>query len=88
MNPETLLRELEPLTHGARMRRMVEVGLQATTDSEVAAAIHALEQRGPYERRLALQSCYGSRDGAHVLRAVADSYHAIRGQAIVLAPLA
>lgn len=78
------MKELEPLTHDARMRRMLEVGRQAAQDAVVAAALTALEQGGFYERWLALQSCFGSRDGAHALRALVDPSRSIRGLALLL----
>jgi hypothetical protein len=88
MTPETLLAELEPLTHHARVRRMVELGRLAAADASVAATLAALEQGGFYERWLALQSCYGSRDGAQVVRALDHPSRLIRGAAIKLVALA
>jgi hypothetical protein len=88
MTPEELLAELVPLTHNARVRQMVELGRQAAADASIAATLAALEQRGFYERWLALQACYGSRDGAHVLRALGDASRMIRAAAIKLAALA
>ncbi len=87
MAPGDLLRELDGLTHAARMARMVEVGRQEAGDGSVARTIGALAGGGFYERRLALQSCFGSRDGARVLAALDDPSHAIRGLAISLVPL-
>jgi hypothetical protein len=87
MNPTRLLRELESLPHDARVRRMVELGRLAKSDASVAAAITLFERGGFYERWLALNSCYGSRDGAQVLRALADPSQAIRGAALKLAAL-
>src|SRR5919197_2120514 len=76
-----LLRELEPLRHVERVRRMVEIGRRA------AALVAALESGGTYERWLALVSCFGSRDAAHALRALTDSSRLVRGLAITLVPL-
>ncbi|MBI3972493.1 MAG: hypothetical protein HY332_14530 [Chloroflexi bacterium] len=87
MSPNELLRELEPLPHDDRMRRMVEVGRRAAVDPSVAATLASFEQGGFYERWLALQSCFGSRDGSHVLRALADPSRAIRRRAAGLAAL-
>ncbi len=87
MTPGDVLREVEGLTHAARMARIVEVGRQETGDGSVARAISALAGGGFYERYLALQSCFGSRDGARVLAALDDPSHAIRGLAISLVPL-
>jgi len=88
MTPNGLLRSLAGLTHDARMRRMVEVGRLAAVDGSVAATLAALEQQGFYERSLALQSCYGSRDGAHVVRAMSDPSSSIRALASQLLPMA
>lgn len=87
MTADWLPAELEPLTHAARMRRMVEVGRLAARDAGVADAVADLEQRGFYERSLALQSCFGSGDGAHALRALADPSRSIRGLALLLLAL-
>ncbi len=86
MTPAELLRELEPLTHAAQMRRMVEVGRAAARDSEAAATLAALEAGGFRERYLALQSCFGSGDSAHVLRALVDPLGTICGLAARLVP--
>jgi hypothetical protein len=82
-----LLRELERLTHAARMRRLVDVGRLSATDRSARSTLAALERSGPYERALALQSCYGSRDGAHVLRALADPSGSVRALALSLVAL-
>jgi hypothetical protein len=87
MSPAELLRELEPLTHAGRMRRMVELGRAAARDSESAATLAALEAGGFRERHLALQSCYGSGDAAHVLRALVDPSGTICGLAARLVPV-
>jgi hypothetical protein len=86
MSPEELLATLEKLTHNARMRWMVEMG-RISGDASVTATLAALEEGGFYERLLALQSCYGSRDGAHILRALGDPSRFIRAVAIKLATL-
>ena len=87
MTPDELLQQLELLTHDARMRQMVKIGQLSTSDTSVAATLNALEKGGFYERWLALQSCYGSRDGARALRAFADPSRVIRSLAQRLLPL-
>ena len=87
LTPASWLAEVEPLTDPARTRRMVELGRAATNDPTAAAVIKSLESGGWYERWLALRSCYDSRDGAHVLRAVADPSRLMRNLAICLAPM-
>lgn len=66
------------------MERMVKIGCDATVDANAAAILDALEQGGFYERRLALQSCNGSRDGVRVLRALSDPSRGIRTLAVAL----
>lgn len=87
MTLKTLLRELETLPHPARMKRMVEVGREAGSDLQTQAALDELERGGFYERRLALQSCFGSRDGARAMRALHDPSRLVRGLALKLAAL-
>ncbi len=89
--PVQMLQELEPLTHNARIERVIELGRQAskgvegTGGTDAAAILAAWEQGEYYERWLALYSCFGSRDSAHVLRSCADPSRLIRGLACNLA---
>ena len=83
----TLLMEFETLSDAQRLARMRELGQIADAGSEAAATISALEGGGSYERRLALHSCFTSRDGAHVLRALSDASRLVRGEAIALAAI-
>jgi hypothetical protein len=87
MKLKRLLQEFESLPHAARVRRMIELGHFAKSDADVAATITLFERGSFYERGLALNSCYSSRDGAQVLRALADPSQAIRGAALRLAAL-
>lgn len=87
MNATDLLRSLEPLAHDARVRRMVELGRQARSDSRTASLLAALEQGNWYARSLALYSCYGSADGNHALRALADLSQGLRSLALRLVAL-
>lgn len=87
MTVEQLLAELETLSHNAWMYRMVIVGRQAASDTEVRGTLNALAQGDMYRRMLALQACHGSRDGAHVLAALSDPSYTIRGRAISLVAL-
>jgi hypothetical protein len=82
MKPNSLLRELNVLTHDARMRRMAELGKTARTEPTVLTMLDTLEKRGFHERLLALQSCYGSRDAARALRAMADPSRTIQFRAL------
>lgn len=87
MNADQLLRQLEPLTYDARMRRMVELGRLAANDRAIASTLDALEKGNFYKRFLAIQSCYGSRDGARALRSLADPSRNIRAIALSLLAL-
>ncbi len=85
MTTEELLRELESQTHSQRVRAMVELGRQDTAENK--AIIAELERGDFYSRSLALYACYGSRDAAHVLRALHDPSRLMRGPAIRLVAL-
>lgn len=76
MTTEELLRGLEPQTHSQRIRAMVTLGSQKDAASQ--ANIAELERGGFYERSLALYACYGSRNAAHVLRALNDPSRLLR----------
>jgi hypothetical protein len=66
---------------------MAEVGRTAATDPSVAAVIAELAAGPFYERFLALRSCYGSRNGSLVLRALSDPSRIIQKGALKLIPL-
>ena len=87
MTPETLLSDLEPLSHAERIRSMVEIGRRSLTDSSVVAILATLERGDFYERLLSLQSCFGSYDGKHVLRSLNDPSRIIRSLAVSLVTL-
>ena len=87
MTRERLLRELESLTHDERMRRMFEVGRLSREDGTIEPILRELEDGGFYERRLALQSCYGSGDGVRVLRFIGDESQFLRSLSLRLAVL-
>jgi hypothetical protein len=82
---------LAKLTHAGRMRYMAAYGRAALDADRPGRArreiLAALERGNVFERAMALQSCYGSRDGAHVLRAFGDPSRKLRGLAETLAPL-
>ncbi len=87
LSADDLLAELELLSHNARMREMVAHGQAARGDAVLATTLGDLEGRGFYERYLAVSSCFGSRDGAHVARALGDPSRTIRALAGKLVPL-
>src|SRR4051812_39372601 len=86
MDAETLLTGLEPLAYKERVARMVGLGRQAREDPSLAAAIDALSRGGFYERQMALWSCAGSGDRAHVLRAAGEASALLGGLALDLLP--
>src|SRR5262249_37513677 len=64
---------------------MIELGRRR--DDESQALLAELSRGGFYERFLALHACFGSREGAPVIRALADRSRIVRGLAARLAPL-
>jgi hypothetical protein len=60
---------------------MVELGQQSLQNSQIATTIDRLATGDVYERLLAIQSCFGSRDGERVVRACEDPSRLIRGRA-------
>lgn len=83
MDTGSLLAELENETHNSRVKRMIALGRQARTDAATAALLQNLANNsGFYERLLALFSCHGSSDGAHVLRSLADESRFLRNLAV------
>jgi hypothetical protein len=87
MHHDDLLQEFQRLSYSERVQRMVDLGRRARSDTEAAAVLTSLEHGGFYERWLALQACYGSRDGASILRALSDPSQAIRSTALGLVAL-
>src|ERR1051326_220570 len=85
MTVDELLRDLETLSHTARVRRMIDLGRR--NDAESHALIAVLEAGGFYERSMALYSCFGSQNREQVLRALVDQLRIIRGLALRLLPL-
>jgi len=67
---------------------MVELGQAARHTPELASILTTLAQGNFYERFLSIYACFGSADGAHVLRALTDPSRSIRAVAIRLVPLA
>ncbi len=90
MNLDSLLSELEPLTHHARARRMVELGRRAASgDSDALACVGAMRSHESiYVRCLALQTVYGSRDAAVVLGCIGDVSRSVRRKAARLLRIA
>ena len=76
MRRDDLLRDLAALPYAGRMRRMVELGQRAAagpnTDAAIASVLAELRTGNGYERRLALQAAWGSRDPAVAADGAAD----------------
>ena len=87
MTPEQLFQECEMLTYKNRLRRMVELGQLASNDATIRDTIDEFAQGDVYQRALAVQSCFGSRDSKHALRALSDPSRIVRGLALNLVSL-
>ncbi len=87
MTPEQLLQHCEKLTHAGRLQYMVEFGRLTASDANVRDTIAVFAQGDVYQRLLATQSCYGSRNAAQVLLALADPSRSVRSLALHLVAL-
>jgi hypothetical protein len=85
MTVEELLEELEGLPHAGRVRAMIALGRRH--DIESRALLAQLSAGRFYERYLALYACFGTRESAPVLAAIADRSRILRGLAAQLVPL-
>ena len=83
------LMALEPLTHRERMGRLVNLGRRVSQGDEVAAHITRELGESPesYERRLALMTVFGSRDGARVVTSLSDVSRTLRRGACRMLPI-
>ncbi|GCE21182.1 hypothetical protein [Dictyobacter kobayashii] len=87
MNKAQLLQEVEALTFAQCSRRMVDFGRLSLTDPQLAQTLADLAAGPFYERFLALQACYGSRDGALVFTSLSDPSACMRRLAVKLVAL-
>ena len=89
MNAAALLADLEPLTHNARIRRMIDIGRASARGDEKSRALLAELRASPdaYPRFLALFGANGARDGASVLASVNDPSRLLRRTAARLASI-
>ncbi|GCE06980.1 hypothetical protein [Dictyobacter aurantiacus] len=87
MDKAQLLQEVEALTFAQRSRRMVDFGRLSLTDARMAQTLAEMAVGPFYERFLALQACYGSRDGALVFASLSDPSSCMRRLAVKLVPL-
>lgn len=80
MNADALLADLEPLTHNARVRRMIDIGRAAARGDQEPRALLAELKASPdaYARLLALHAANGARDGAAIVDAVTDTSRVVR----------
>ncbi len=81
MKVDQLLSTLETLPYHERVRHMVEMGKQSLTNETLRQLLTTLSKGEMYQRMLALQACYGSRDGDAVLHALSDPSRTIRQMA-------
>lgn len=84
MRADLLIAELSLLTYSGRQKRMVQIGQLADGDATVRATLAEMERGGVTERCLALQSCFGTRDGSAVLKSLTDPSRRVRGLALTL----
>ncbi|GHO84719.1 hypothetical protein [Dictyobacter formicarum] len=87
MNKAQLLQEVEVLTFAQRSRRMVDFGRLALADPQLDQALAEMATGPFYERFLALQACYGSRNGDLVFASLSDPSACIRQLAVKLVAL-
>lgn len=78
VDSQLLLAELEQLPHGARQRRLVELG----RDPSFAPLGERWARAGTYLRSLALMALHGSRDSARLLPYLHDPSTHLRRQAV------
>lgn len=74
----------QPQTYQQRIHQIIEIGRQANTNPQTTETLNVLEQGNFSDRILALQSCYGSYDGARILRALNDTSKGVRSLAMRL----
>lgn len=87
MTLELKKQQLEPLTYQDRVRYMIELGARANTDAQITETLNALETGDFSQRQSALHSCYGSYDGALIIRALGDTSQGVRSYAMRLLAL-
>src|SRR5688572_20575942 len=87
MNADALLADLEPLTHNARIKRMIDLGRASARGDEKIRALLAELRASPdaYARLLGLHAASGAQDGAPVLAAINDPSRIVRRTAARLA---
>jgi HEAT repeat protein len=76
-----ILKTVETMSYGERIKHMVTLGRDMQSHS---ADIAELRAGSVYERLLALYTCYTSHDADHVMEAISDESRLIRSQALKL----
>ena len=66
---------------------MVELGQLAASNSSISETLAALAQGNVYQRILATQACYGSRDTAQIVQSLSDPSRSVNALALNLAAL-
>src|SRR5262245_3566304 len=82
MANEALPAELESLSHSARVRRAVELGRQARTDSQAAQVLREWRAGGFTLRLLSAFACHGSRDSLALAELAGDESRTVARVAI------
>lgn len=82
----TLFTRLMGLPYNARIKEVIELGRKSRQEAAVAKGLSELSLGDACARRLALFSCFGSQDGAPVVRAVSDPSRLVRGLALRMVP--
>lgn len=85
MNLDHLLAEFEQLSYVQRIKRMVQLGQQASNNPQISQLIAQLAQSlSIYQRRLALFSCYGSHNSSLIRQFIGDPAQSLVQLAIKL----
>ncbi|KAL2064719.1 hypothetical protein VTL71DRAFT_3857 [Oculimacula yallundae] len=70
---ESLVDELEKLTHSERVARMVKIGTEFQTNPNAKTLLDHLASKSLYEQLLSLESCHGSRDLSFAKQIISSS---------------
>ncbi|MCA0350872.1 MAG: hypothetical protein LCH85_02645 [Chloroflexi bacterium] len=85
MNLDHLLAEFEQLSYAQRIKRIVQLGQQASNNPQISQLITQLAQSPSiYQRRLALFSCYGSHNSSLIRQFIGDPAQSLVQLAIKL----
>ncbi|KOX23093.1 hypothetical protein ADK67_22085 [Saccharothrix sp. NRRL B-16348] len=77
-----MLKDLDPLPYGARQRLLARTARELTGSSGLAGLLRELDERGEFERRLALHLAYVAGDREHVERCLSAGQTSVVRHAI------